>query len=68
MECNDLSKFTIDSVSTKVALFPRAHTCFNRLDLPNFLELGSVDDLGRDKLKETLTKVLHMELVGFDLE
>ena len=64
----NVKKFTIDSVSTKVALFPRAHTCFNRLDLPNFLELGSVDDLGRGKLKETLTKVLHMALVGFDSE
>lgn len=64
----NIRKFTIDSVSLKTSIFPRAHTCFNRLDLPNFLELGSVDDIGRDKLKEALEKVLHMELVGFDLE
>lgn len=64
----NIRKFTIDSVGLKTSIFPRSHTCFNRLDLPNFLELGSVDDIGRDQLKEALTKVLHMELVGFDLE
>jgi len=59
--------FTIDSVSLKDSIFPRAHTCFNRLDLPDFSELGSADEIGRDKLKDALTKVLHMEL-GFGLE
>ena len=62
--------FTIDSVSLSTSIFPRAHTCFNRLDLPNFSSLGSADEIGRDKLREALTKVLHMELgsLGFGLE
>jgi len=62
--------FTIDSVSVKMSIFPRSHTCFNRLDLPNFSEVGSADDIGKDKLRDALMKVLHMELgsLGFGLE
>lgn len=39
---------------------PRAHTCFNRLDLPNFPDYNS--------LKIALDFVVKNEVVGFGLE
>ena len=37
-------KFTITSAPLSRAAYPRAHTCFNRVDLPLF---GSREDLAR---------------------
>lgn len=56
----NIRKFTIHGVSMDVCLYPRAHTCFNRIDLPNYL---TKDDL-RDKLKLAVTMVA----TGFDIE
>ena len=56
----NIRKFTIHGVSLEVCLYPRAHTCFNRIDLP---EYDSKDDL-REKLKLAVTMVA----TGFDIE
>jgi hypothetical protein len=56
----NIRKFTIHGVSLAVCLYPRAHTCFNRIDLPTY---ETKDDL-RDKLKLAVTMVA----TGFDIE
>lgn len=52
--------FTVDSVPLETSIFPRAHTCFNRIDLPLYRT--------RDALNEYLSKAIQMELTGFGLE
>lgn len=56
----NIRKFTIHGVSMNVCLYPRAHTCFNRIDLPTY---ETKDDL-REKLKLAVTMVA----TGFDIE
>jgi E3 ubiquitin-protein ligase NEDD4 len=56
----NIRKFTIHGVNLDVCLYPRAHTCFNRLDLPIY---ESKEDL-REKLKLAITMVA----TGFDIE
>mmetsp|Transcript_50979 Transcript_50979/g.75645 ORF Transcript_50979/g.75645 Transcript_50979/m.75645 type:complete len:805 (-) Transcript_50979:602-3016(-) len=52
--------FTIHGIHLEMSLFPRAHTCFNRIDLPLY---ESKKDL-KDKLQIALT----MAATGFDIE
>lgn len=52
--------FTIHGVSVETCIYPRAHTCFNRIDLPMY---DSKDEL-REKLKLAVT----MCASGFALE
>ena len=52
--------FTIDSIPFETSIFPRAHTCFNRIDLPLYNN--------SEELKEYLSKAIQMELTGFGLE
>ena len=56
----NICKFTIHGVTIDVCLYPRAHTCFNRIDLPQY---RSKEDL-REKLKLAVTMVA----TGFDIE
>lgn len=56
----NIRKFTIHGVTLDVCLYPRAHTCFNRIDLPKY---ETKDDL-REKLKLAVTMVA----TGFDIE
>ena len=56
----DIRKFTIHGVPLSVCLYPRAHTCFNRIDLPMY---ESKEEL-RDRLKLAVT----MASTGFDIE
>lgn len=56
----NVRKFTIHGVSLDICLYPRAHTCFNRIDLPTY---ETKDDL-REKLKLAVTMVA----TGFDIE
>ena len=50
------------AVDTEVALLPRAHTCFNRLDLPSYRS--------KQQLREVLTHVIETDLAitGFDMD
>jgi hypothetical protein len=52
--------FTIQGVSVSVCLYPRAHTCFNRIDLPTYET--------KDDLRERLKLAVTMVSTGFDLE
>ena len=56
----DIRHFTIDSVNLSDSIFPRAHTCFNRIELPLY---KSYDEMKR-RVKEAIT----MELTGFGME
>mmetsp|Transcript_9210 Transcript_9210/g.14159 ORF Transcript_9210/g.14159 Transcript_9210/m.14159 type:complete len:770 (-) Transcript_9210:205-2514(-) len=56
----NIRKFTLHGVPVGMCLYPRAHTCFNRIDLPIY---ESKDDLA-EKLKLAVTMVA----TGFDIE
>ncbi|KAJ8577171.1 hypothetical protein ON010_g2038 [Phytophthora cinnamomi] len=58
-----IHQFTIQLVprgKEKSDLFPKAHTCFNRLDLPMYRNM--------EELETYLTMVSQMEVFGFGLE
>lgn len=55
-----IRRFTIHGVDLGVCLYPRAHTCFNRIDLPIY---DSKEDL-----RERLTLAVTMVATGFDIE
>jgi hypothetical protein len=55
----NIRKFTIHGMNA-TNMFPRAHTCFNRLDLPNYESKAQL----HDKLK----LALEMAATGFDIE
>ncbi|KAE8906373.1 hypothetical protein PF005_g5135 [Phytophthora fragariae] len=58
-----IHQFTIQLVprgKEKSGLFPKAHTCFNRLDLPMYRNM--------EELETYLTMVSQMEVFGFGLE
>ena len=56
----DLRMFCIHGVSLATCLYPRAHTCFNRLDLPIYES--------KSELKEKLDIAITFVATGFDLE
>jgi len=56
----NVRKFTIHGVGVNVCLYPRAHTCFNRIDLPMYET--------RQDLKEKLKLAVTMASTGFDIE
>merc|ERR1712238_172222 len=53
LQSNDgnIRKFTIDSVPLSISVYPRSHTCFNRIDLP----LYTTKEEFSEKLKEAVT-------------
>ena len=55
-----LRPFTIDSVAVSEAKFPRAHTCFNRIDLPLYKK--------EDDLRQCLDGAIQMECFGFGMQ
>ena len=58
----NVSKFTIESIPYIKGRknFVKAHTCFNRLDIPNFNN--------KDELKEALKFISSNEIIGFGIE
>ena len=56
----NIKKFAIHGVDRNAYVYPRAHTCFNRIDLPNY---SSKKEL-YDKLRQAVT----LSGVGFDME
>lgn len=56
----NIKKFTIQGVDAKLFMFPRSHTCFNRIDLP-FYE-------SKKQLYERLKIAITTSSVGFDIE
>lgn len=55
-----IKKFTIHGVDRKAYFYPRAHTCFNRIDLPNYSS--------KKELLEKLKAAITLSGVGFDIE
>lgn len=55
-----IKKFNIHGVPVEICLYPRAHTCFNRIDLP----LTS----SKEELAERLKFSVQMASTGFGLE
>jgi E3 ubiquitin-protein ligase NEDD4 len=56
----NIKRFCVHGVSRDQYVYPRAHTCFNRIDLPNYSS--------KRELKEKLGQAVSMTYVGFDIE
>jgi E3 ubiquitin-protein ligase NEDD4 len=56
----NIKLFTLNGIAMKPGLFPRSHTCFNRLDLPMYKSKAEL----REKLKIAVTQCA----TGFTLE
>lgn len=56
----NIKKFSIHGVDRKTYVYPRAHTCFNRIDLPNYST--------KEELLEKLKTAVTFSAVGFDIE
>jgi E3 ubiquitin-protein ligase NEDD4 len=56
----NIKKFAIHGVSRSSYAYPRAHTCFNRIDLPNYTS--------KKELFERLKGAITLSSVGFDME
>eukprot|EP00573_Skeletonema_grethae_P001076 CAMPEP_0201686764 /NCGR_PEP_ID=MMETSP0578-20130828/1088_1 /ASSEMBLY_ACC=CAM_ASM_000663 /TAXON_ID=267565 /ORGANISM="Skeletonema grethea, Strain CCMP 1804" /LENGTH=875 /DNA_ID=CAMNT_0048170859 /DNA_START=38 /DNA_END=2665 /DNA_ORIENTATION=- len=56
----NVRKFTIHGVSLETCVYPRSHTCFNRIDLPLYEE--------KEELEEKLKIAITMASTGFDIE
>jgi len=56
----NIKKFAIHGVDRKAYSYPRAHTCFNRIDLPNYTS--------KKELYEKLKAAVTLSSVGFDME
>merc|ERR1712232_589541 len=55
-----IRKFNIQGVSLNTCLYPRAHTCFNRIDIPMYKS--------KEDLREKLTIAVQIEPTGFSIE
>ncbi|KAL9184141.1 hypothetical protein ACHAXT_002227 [Thalassiosira profunda] len=55
-----IKKFCINGISKEHSLYPRSHTCFNRIDLPVYSS--------KDELREKLKVALATSATGFDIE
>jgi len=62
LQSNDgnIRNFTIHGISAEICFYPRAHTCFNRIDLPMYET--------KDQLQERLKLAVTMSATGFDIE
>ena len=56
----NVRKFTIHGVTLETCVYPRSHTCFNRIDLPLYEDKADLEE----KLKIAIT----MASTGFDIE
>lgn len=56
----NIRKFTIHGVDAEICLYPHAHTCFNRIDLPTAAN--------KEELHERLKFSVQMASTGFGME
>jgi len=56
----NIKKFALSGIRKEQSLFPRAHTCFNRIDLPCYSS--------KEELREKLKIALATSVTGFDIE
>jgi len=55
-----LQKFTLHGVDPQDCLYPKAHTCFNRIDCPMYSS--------KEQLRERLLVSITTSFVGFDIQ
>eukprot|EP00581_Thalassiosira_minuscula_P017736 CAMPEP_0183721764 /NCGR_PEP_ID=MMETSP0737-20130205/13926_1 /TAXON_ID=385413 /ORGANISM="Thalassiosira miniscula, Strain CCMP1093" /LENGTH=862 /DNA_ID=CAMNT_0025951817 /DNA_START=72 /DNA_END=2660 /DNA_ORIENTATION=- len=55
-----IRKFCIHGIKKELSLYPRSHTCFNRIDLPIYSS--------KDELREKLKIAIATSATGFDIE
>ena len=62
LQSNDgnIRNFAIHGVSAEICFYPRAHTCFNRIDLPLYET--------KQDLQQRLKLAVTMSATGFDIE
>mmetsp|Transcript_109549 Transcript_109549/g.318115 ORF Transcript_109549/g.318115 Transcript_109549/m.318115 type:complete len:756 (-) Transcript_109549:1047-3314(-) len=62
LEANDgnFRLFTIAGLEKADCLYPRSHTCFNRIDLPYYSN--------KEELEGYLSLVINMEITGFQID
>jgi HECT-domain (ubiquitin-transferase) len=53
-------RFSISSTRTRETLYPRAHTCFNKLDLPLYET--------KKELEDCLSVAINFAYTGFDID
>mmetsp|Transcript_9526 Transcript_9526/g.13776 ORF Transcript_9526/g.13776 Transcript_9526/m.13776 type:complete len:87 (-) Transcript_9526:243-503(-) len=56
----NIRKFSIHGVDASQYPFPRSHTCFNRIDLPDYKS--------KEELHERLKIAVSTSATGFDME
>lgn len=56
----NVRKFTLHGVTLETCVFPRSHTCFNRIDLPLYED--------KEDCEEKLKIAITMAATGFDIE
>lgn len=56
----NVKPFTIDSINIQESVYPRAHTCFNRIDLPMYST--------KEEMRFRMMQALQLEGVGFQIE
>lgn len=56
----NIKLFTIDSVKFEDSVFPKAHTCFNRIELPLYNN--------KDEMKKFMMQAIALEACGFAIE
>ncbi len=56
----NIKKFTLHGITASTSIYPRAHTCFNRLDLPIYST--------KAELRERLKFSISTSATGFDME
>ena len=56
----NIKKFTIQGVDNKLYYYPKSHTCFNRIDLPDYES--------KKELLEKLKLAITTSSFGFDIE
>jgi len=56
----NVKPFTIDSIKIHDSVYPRAHTCFNRIDLPLYTT--------KEEMTFRMAQALQLEGVGFQIE
>jgi hypothetical protein len=53
-------KFNLQSIGRAISVYPRAHTCFNKIDLPLYKS--------QEELEAYLSIVVNMEVTGFTMD
>jgi len=56
----NIKLFTIDSIKMSDSVFPKSHTCFNRIELPLYNS--------QEEMRHYVMMVIQMEITGFGME